>query len=174
MNTTTNTQTSKCEHVFDSELVEPVCWNCGEPMLPTPTTDSKNSTTTSSIDWDDRDKVAAVLTPLIKQIFHGENYTSDKIHEEMDKALDGIVALLSKRESEVREEERDRTLDEFKFIREESELHIADDVLESMILQATCSHDSFYWARLDKTKCICEQCFKVLETATIHPGDSSK
>jgi hypothetical protein len=39
----------------------------------------------------ERDKAAAILTPLIKQIFHGENFTSEKIHEEMDKVLDRMT-----------------------------------------------------------------------------------
>lgn len=38
-----------------------------------------------------RETYALILTPLIAQIFHGDNSTSEKIHEEMDKALDGFV-----------------------------------------------------------------------------------
>lgn len=42
-----------------------------------------------------RKKAAITLTPLIKQIFHGDNSTSEKIHEELDNALDNIVSLIA-------------------------------------------------------------------------------
>lgn len=65
--------------------------------------------------------------------------------------------------SQQRKEEREKVIDEFIFIREEGERHLADDIIEMIILQSTCSHDSFYW---NKEKCICEQCFKVLSALT--------
>lgn len=73
------------------------------------------------------------------------------------------IEFIEKFISQQRKEEREKVIDEFIFIREEGERHLADDIIEMIILQSTCSHDSFYW---NKEKCICEQCFKVLSALT--------
>lgn len=51
-----------------------------------------------------KEKTAVILTPLISQIFHGDNSTSEKIHEELDKALDSFDSLLSSSQALARRE----------------------------------------------------------------------
>lgn len=45
-----------------------------------------------SLQQEAREKAATIIAPLIRQIFHGDNSTSDKIHEELDNALDAFAA----------------------------------------------------------------------------------
>ena len=60
--------------------------------------------TPSLVEREVREKAAVILTPLIAQIFHGDNRTSKQIHEELDKALDSFVTLISRIQEATRRE----------------------------------------------------------------------